>query len=174
MQTILMNLPRATYFTILVGAALWCLSVIAAPLLVSQAGSPAAFGKLLYSFFHGICHQLDGRSFHVSDEPLAVCSRCSSIYFAFLVGTFLYPLLRSVKDAHDSSRTWLIVAVSPMAFDVFAGLLGVHEVTNATRAITGATFGLLLSFVIIPAAIEAVQQLQPSLPLRARRGVGNA
>ena len=169
-----MNLPRATYFTILAGATLWCLGLIAAPVLVSYFGSLAFFSHWMYSFYHTVCHQLDGRSFHVLGEPLVVCSRCASIYFAFLVGTLLYPSLRSMKNPTIPSRGWLIAAIAPMALDVFAGLLGIHEVTNVTRTITGATFGILLPFVIIPAAIEAVQQLQRSRLLRVRKGVGNA
>jgi hypothetical protein len=60
-----------------------------------------------------------------------------------------------------------------MALDVFAGLLGIHEVTNATRTFTGAMFGLLLPFIIIPVATEAVRQLRQITLLRVRKGVGN-
>ncbi len=168
-----MNLHRTTYWTILVGAALWCSGLIAAPFLVSHVGSPAAFGQWIYSFFHTVCHQLDGRSLHVFGEPLAVCSRCASIYFAFLVGTFLYAFLRSVERPAVPSRTWLMVAVTPMVLDVLAGLLGIHEATIITRASTGTLFGVLMPFIIIPAASEAVQQLHRSSFYDVRKGVSN-
>jgi hypothetical protein len=40
-----------------------------------------------------------------------------------------------------------------------SGALGIHVVTNATRAITGAMFGLIIPFFVIPSAIEAVTHL---------------
>jgi uncharacterized protein YqgC (DUF456 family) len=46
-----------------------------------------------------------------------------------------------------------------MLLDVLAGFLGVYDVTNLTRAVTGAIFGAVLPFFIIPIATEAFSQL---------------
>jgi len=59
------------------GATLWCLAIVAAPVLQSAP---------IYLFFSQICHQLSSRSWHIHDAPLAVCIRCTSIYFGFLTG----------------------------------------------------------------------------------------
>jgi uncharacterized membrane protein len=103
------------------------------------------------------------RSFHLFGEKLAVCSRCTSIYVAFLAGTLLYPLLRRaiVPRLHDSlhPRSVLLVAMLPMLVDVVAEFLGVHSSTFLTRSITGALFGFVVSFILLPTAIEGVQQL---------------
>ena len=40
----------------------------------------------LYFFFKNVCHQDPKRSFFLSELPLAVCIRCSAIYFGSLIG----------------------------------------------------------------------------------------
>jgi len=150
---------RLTYLIIASGAAVWCSCLILAPLFVTSSSVFQPVGALLYQFFHGICHQIDGRSFHVFDQPLAVCSRCSAIYFAFLAGTILYPIVRRIGQTAFPARTVLAVSVLPILFDVFAGLLGVHEITNLTRGATGALFGGVMPFFVIPIATEAFSQL---------------
>ena len=169
-----MNVPNRTYFVILAGAIVWCSALVAAPLLVSLSGSFAATGQLLYAFFHTVCHQLDDRSFHAFGEPLAVCSRCASIYFAFLAAVMFYPLRQHISDPAISPRVLLLAATAPMALDVAGGLLGIHEVTITTRTITGGFFGLLLPFIIIPVAVKAVQELQRPFALGVRHGSSDA
>jgi uncharacterized membrane protein len=69
-----------TYAALLAGSLLWCLSILAAPV----------FGlSWVYEFFSRICHQDPARSWHIAGEPLAVCIRCASIYFAFAVSLLL-------------------------------------------------------------------------------------
>lgn len=65
---------------LLAGSTLWCLSIIVAPL----AGLPA-----VYDFFSLICHQHPERSWQLFGEPLPVCIRCASIYFAFTISLWL-------------------------------------------------------------------------------------
>jgi uncharacterized membrane protein len=69
-----------TYAALLAVTTLWCMSIIAAP----------AFGLTpAYDFFSRICHQDPSRSWRLAGEPLAVCMRCASIYFAFTVSLWL-------------------------------------------------------------------------------------
>ena len=71
---------KKTYAALLAGATLWCLSIVAAPM----------FGlSWVYVFFSRICHQDPARSWHLAGEPLAVCIRCTSIYFAFTASLWL-------------------------------------------------------------------------------------
>ena len=154
-----MNLQRLTYLVIAIGAALWCALIVLPPAIAASSGSQPDAARFLYSFFRPVCHQLDARSLTLFGEPLAVCTRCSAIYGAFLLGTLLYPLLRSVEKPVMPRRWLLIVALLPMLADVLPGMIGVHEVSTATRVTTGAIFGVVLPFVILPAAIEGVGQL---------------
>jgi uncharacterized membrane protein len=65
---------------LLTGSALWSLSIVAAPVLGLS---------WVYEFFSRICHQDPARSWHIAGEPLAVCIRCASIYFAFTTSLWL-------------------------------------------------------------------------------------
>ena len=68
-------MKNTAYSALLAGSVLWCAAIIAAPLINL---SP------VYAFFSVICHQDSARSWQISGEPLPVCIRCASIYFAFL------------------------------------------------------------------------------------------
>jgi len=159
-----MSLPARIYTVILLCTITWCAALFLAPILAGGTGVVHAAGGFLYQFFHPICHQLEERSFHIAGRQLAVCSRCSSIYLAFLAGTILLPL---VAKRVVPSRLLLALSVAPMLLDVLTGALGLHEVSNATRAVTGAMFGLVIPFFVIPAAIDAVTKTlcHPSVPL---------
>ena len=132
----------------------------------------------IYRFFHPVCHQLADRSLHIFGEPLAVCARCSSIYGAFLVGTVLYPALRTIQAPRYPSRGVLLAAAVPIVVDVISGMIGFHAVSSATRLLSGATFGLVAPFFVIPAAIEALQQIYtrvvPAPLVQPQKGQPNA
>jgi len=150
---------RTTYFVILLGAAAWCAAVLVAPVLVSAGGSLTYFGRIIYQFFHPVCHQLSERSLHILGEPLAVCTRCTSVYVAFLAGTLLYPALRTVQMPQYPPRSVLLAAAIPMVIDAIGGIVGIHAVTQVSRLLSGAAFGLVAPFFVIPAAIESLHHL---------------
>ena len=147
------------YGVVLAGALLWCGLIVAAPVLTHAGGTAAVWGSQLYTFFHPICHQLDGRSLHIAGERLGVCSRCSAIYAGFLVGLLIYPFFRPVGRPHAPSRTMLVVALVPMLIDVVLGIAGLHDATIGTRLITGAIFGLLVPYVVMPVLLGAVHEM---------------
>jgi uncharacterized membrane protein len=157
-----MNLQRLTYLVIAVGAAVWCALIVLPSAIVASSESFGNMGELVYSVFRPVCHQIDERSLMLFGEPLAVCARCSAIYFAFFVGTLLYPAVRRIDNPVMPPRWLLVVAMLPMLADVIPGMIGIHEVSILTRVITGGTFGLILPFVILPGAIEGVCQLLSS------------
>ncbi|MEK6565803.1 MAG: hypothetical protein AABZ41_03750, partial [Bacteroidota bacterium] len=59
--------PLRTYLTLLFLVALWCATLLAAPLLQSWGGPPGGF---FYEAFSKICHQMDQRSFHLAGFKL--------------------------------------------------------------------------------------------------------
>ena len=152
-----MRSERLTHAVILAGAALWCMLILAAPL--STATNAAPLGALVYAFFRPVCHQIEARSFHVCGAPLAVCARCTSIYFGFLAGTIVYPALRGALRARASGRLLLAVALAPMAAEVLAEFAGISDFSNAVRAVTGAWFGICITAVILPGAAEGAAEL---------------
>jgi uncharacterized membrane protein len=70
-----LNFPARA--ALLFGTTVWCLAIVAAPLFHLTP---------IYLFFSAICHQLPSRSWHFHGEPLAVCIRCTAIYWGFLAG----------------------------------------------------------------------------------------
>lgn len=154
-----MKSPWAIYLSIVLGAVLWCSAPVLAPLAVSAGGPSAVLGKSLYQFFHLICHQLPERSIQLAGNPIAVCARCSGIYSGFLLGVCVYPLVRPVNTPVYPGRFTIVLAALPMLLDVGAGIVGIHVVTNVTRATTGMAFGVAGAFVILPGALEAFGQM---------------
>lgn len=158
-----MLLPRITYYFALIGVLAWCGAIILAPVLAHRFGPDTAMGEILYTFFRPLCHQMESRSLHVSGEPLAVCARCSAIYFAFLGGTLLYPFLRRIEEPTIPPRMLLLVSALPMIVDAMTGMVGLHVITMESRLMTGAAFGCILPFFILPVLIEGVASL-PKTP----------
>jgi uncharacterized membrane protein len=159
-----MRFARRTYAALLLGAFLWCTLLFLPPILTAAGDAGRALSTFVFGFFHLLCHQLDDRSFHVHGVPLAVCSRCASVYLAFLAGTIAYPALRDIRHPEPAGRGLAAIAVLPMLLDLGLGMAGMREVTNASRAITGGWFGFLIPFLVIPGTIEGVALLlSPSL-----------
>ena len=172
-----MSTPRLTYMALLVGAALWCAATVLPPALISLGGERSVAAVLLYGFFSPLCHQLQERCLSLAGHPMAVCARCAAIYAGFLIGTLLYPLLRSIDRPVIPPRWFIAVAVVPMLLDAALGALGAHVVGTATRIATGAACGLLLSFVLLPAALQAACELasrRSGLSTNVQKGTSHA
>ncbi|MEW6328864.1 MAG: DUF2085 domain-containing protein [Candidatus Micrarchaeota archaeon] len=144
---------------------IWDGLVLLAPYLMS-AGNRDAAGAL-YAFFSPTCHQIPERSLFVFGYKMAVCARCAGIYFAMLVGLFVYPIFKRVDDAETPNFWYLLLAVVPIGIDggtqiladyapllagwgiALPGFLLRHS-TNEIRVITGALVGLVMPFYILP------------------------
>ena len=144
------------YAIALTATVLWCAMLVAAPYLVHVGGPWTAAGEIIYRTFHLICHQIDTRCLHIFGLPMAACSRCSSIYVAFLAGLMLYPFVRPLSSPCSPSRATLILAVAPMLVDVALAAVGVHESSTISRLLTGTLFGVMLPFVVMPVFLGAV------------------
>jgi uncharacterized membrane protein len=143
------------FFTVLVS--LWCIGILAAPLLKHAGWTQSA--DILYSFFSRVCHQDDARSFHVEGEKIGVCMRCSAIYFGFFLGLIALPLSRALKRKNVPALRFFLFAVLPMVVDAVLNATGIHASTPMTRVITGALFGMSMPWFVVPIFIEACLQL---------------
>jgi uncharacterized membrane protein len=153
-----MKHARFTYSMILLGGTVWCAAIVLAPVLASSSGILKEAGKVLYVFFSPICHQLSARSFSINGMQFGVCSRCSAIYFGFLIGTLIYPFVQSIGRPEIPSRWLLILSCIPMIVDAFPFRFGMYEATLTTRTISGSIVGFALAFFIVPAAIQGVAE----------------
>jgi uncharacterized membrane protein len=152
-----MNQSAKIYSVIMVLVVLWCMGIIAAPLL-KYAGSQNC-ADAVYSFYSRICHQDDARSFHIFGEKFCVCIRCTAIYSGFLAGLLLMPLFGSLKPPSDKKAKIFFIVLFPMLADVILNFSGIHTSTTLTRVSTGVIFGGAMPFYIVPIFIEAWSQL---------------
>ncbi len=151
-----MNLPRKIWIVVSLFAVLWCVSIVAAPVLRTQGVS---FSPALYSLFSEVCHQFPDRSFHIAGEPLGVCVRCSALYFGVLVSLLAATFFARLQFTKYPPAWILLATAAPMVLDAFLNLAGLHESTVWTRSLTGAAMGLVVPFFLMPPLIEAVHQL---------------
>lgn len=170
-----MRITRGTYVAVLSGALAWCSLFLLAPLSCAASGDAGGVGGAIYRALHLVCHQIPERSLHLLGWPLAVCVRCSAIYVGFLAGVLLYPLLRNIDRPALPGRALLLAAALPLLVDGLDIGFFFYDVTNTTRALTGAPFGLVLPFIIVPAAQEAaLELLAGASPLPHKKGLSDA
>lgn len=149
---------KVIYSVILGIGLLWCGGIITAPLLADSNGVTGKISETLYSFYSKSCHQLDERSFHIHEHKFGVCSRCTSIYFAFLFGTIIYPFVRRLSNIELPSIWLLFIPAGLLLIDVGLDIADVFKNTFITREITGAIIGSVLPFFIIPGTIRVFHE----------------
>jgi len=164
-----MERTRRWYGILLSLVALWCLSIVGAP-LARIAGAPAIVPDFLYAMFSRVCHQFPDRTFHLAGEPFGVCIRCSAIYFGFFATLVAYPFLRGISETSVPSRWVLIAGLAPMALDVVLNFFGLHASSVLTRVVSGSLAGVILPFFVVPPLLEALNKfLVSGEPLDARQ-----
>ena len=136
-----------TYFLILIFVLIWCLLILTAPFLASQQLKlQSAF---IYLFFSKICHQQPDRSFFIWGKQFAVCVRCSGLYFGFLIGTLLFPLVRSFKNFNQHRRYLFFIAVIPITIDLLLTIFRIWQNTFFSRFGTGLFLGTVVALFVI-------------------------
>ena len=126
--------------------------IVGAPLL--KAAGFWALAEGIYKGFDLVCHQIDGRSFHVAGEPFAVCARCFGLYAGALAGVAAYPLVRSLVRRDFPARAWLLASAVPTTVDFALGFFGVWENTHASRFLTALPLGVALAFCAVPGLVD--------------------
>src|SRR5437867_3041453 len=127
------------YLALLASSTLWCLSILAAPLFGLSG---------VYDFFSRICHQDPSRSWYLAGEPLAVCIRCASIYFAFTVSLW-FGLKANVR--------WLRISLLLMLCEfVFARLI-------LDAALLRSICGVLVGLSAAPFVRLAVEEIRDAV-----------
>ena len=127
-------------------------AIVIAP--VAEAHGYSSIALLIYTTFGKFCHQIAERSFYIDGHPLAVCARCTGIYFGFAAGVLFYPLVRSLNRVDAPGRKWLLLALVPTAIDFSLGFFGVLENTQWSRFVTGALLGGVTAFYVVPGIVD--------------------
>jgi uncharacterized membrane protein len=135
------------------------LLIFAAPALWYSGGVFAKISSFIYFAFSTTCHQLDSRSFHIFGYKLGVCSRCTSLYIAFLLGTIVYPFFRKINDVKLPSIWYLLIATGLLLADSSLEIFNFQDNTFLTRTVTGFILGFVLPFYLIPGFVNFVQEV---------------
>jgi uncharacterized membrane protein len=102
------------------------------------------------------CHQLPERSFFLFGHKLAVCSRCTGIYFGALISTLVYPLPLKVDNIKTPGKWLLICSLIPLGLDGGIQMITSYESNNLLRFVTGVIFGSVLPLYLLPVYNEIV------------------
>ncbi len=132
--------------------ALWVGAIFLAPIAKSYHYNVLA--DSIYSFFGYLCHQISIRSFHIDDEPFAVCARCFGIYFGLFLGAIIYPFIFPFRNTEPLPRIWLFISLAPTTIDFALGFFGIWANTHFSRLVTALIFGVTCMFYIIPALVD--------------------
>lgn len=151
-QTASLRRPLYGWLLVTIGALTVVSLIVSAPLFAANGHITTA--ENIYHSFRFLCHQLPERSFFISGHKLAVCSRCTGLYFGATLTLLLYPLLKSFRVSHAPHRKWLIAAAIPLAIDFMLTFLGIWENTHTTRFVTGFILGSVVVFYVMPGVIE--------------------
>ncbi len=147
---------RKSYLLLLVFALVYDALFTCPPILMHFGIS----ADIIYRFFSPVCDQLSSRSFHLFGYKLAVCSRCASIYYGGTLGIIGYPFFRTLRNAQIPSPFYLAIPFLAMVADFSVNYLGIGHNTFVSRAITGALFGISLSFFLVPVWISLLRDLK--------------
>jgi uncharacterized membrane protein len=150
-MTCTMARNRRIHFVLMILAAMWCAGFLAAP-IVDQLGGNAWF---LRRFYGTVCHQIEARSFGIAGFPLAVCVRCSAIYFGFLAGVGLSSLAKTPLHV-PWGRNGVLLAGTIVVADVGFDILGVIPNSTVSRYISGGALGVALALLVAPLLSEAI------------------
>ena len=146
--------PKTNYLIFLTAIFLWCALIIVAPWLASN--EHAFSSGLIYLFFSKICHQIPERSFFIFGKQLAVCSRCTGLYFGFLLGAILYATLFKLNRVWIPSRELIILPLILISIDISIRVLHVAENTFASRFSTGIILGASTALFMAPGILSFV------------------
>jgi uncharacterized membrane protein len=144
--------PLLVWSVVMAVALAWVGLILAAPL--AQAHGHASFALIVYKAFSYLCHQIPERSFHIEGHAFAVCARCTGLYAGFALGGLVYPLARSLRQLETPRRVWLVASALPMLIDWSLGFFGVWENTHLSRFVTGALFGAVCVFYVVPGLVD--------------------
>ncbi|MFC2168988.1 DUF2085 domain-containing protein [Acidobacteriota bacterium] len=139
------------YFLTLVGIFFWLGAIFLAPYLKSQS---SALNNFIYAMFSAVCHQNPARSFFAFGYPFSVCSRCFGIYFGFLAGTFLFPLLKSFRNVSLPKVNIFFLFSMPILVDAAGNLFSIWVTFGWLRFLFGFIWGFILPFYLITGLID--------------------
>jgi uncharacterized membrane protein len=107
-----------------------------------------------------ICHQIPERSFFWGAYQFPVCARCTGLYASGALGLAGWVAVKALRRwrpiaiAPAAALRWTVIAAVPTAVSVAAGLLGVWDGTNITRAALAIPLGVTAGAIVAAVATK--------------------
>lgn len=118
----------------------------------------------IFVFYRLFCGQVPSHSFFIAGYQMCLCSRCLAIYSSLLLAGLTLAMFRySRRRLFIRPISWKLWALgmAPMALDGGTQLFGWHESNLFLRLLTGAIFGLMTAWFVLP----QIEESSPGDPL---------
>jgi uncharacterized membrane protein len=130
------------------------------PLLTKFVPASAPLERAANVWFDLHCQRDPARTLSLVGVPLAVCARCSGIYFGFGAGA----LLRLPWLTPRALRLWVLAAAAFMLLDVALEARGLHAPWPARRVLTGVLLAYPVGVGLGAAALGAPAKTSTQSP----------
>lgn len=142
-----MVLDIKKYIPTVVIAIIW-VNLIIDPALFAH--TPAEWiSRFSVSFFSSLCHQQWDRLIFIGDLPLAVCARCTGIYFGFAATLLIIPFLPvNYRVYHKWMLTVFVISLCLNLIESVLDLLIGYNFA-LLRVILGFSFGIISAFMFM-------------------------
>jgi uncharacterized membrane protein len=107
---------------------------------VAEEYSLFTISNFFYGFLSGICHQYPTRCLWILNRPMALCSRCFSVYASLTICLLCLPLIRGRKFIVLSTLLFI-----PLVVDGLLQFGGIAASDHFRRGLTGVLFGAAAS-----------------------------
>lgn len=104
----------------------------------------------VFELYRYVCGQTPSHSFFVAGYQVCLCSRCLAIYSSLLVCGLLLAMFRHSANIRAIGWKWWLLGMVPMALDGGTQAFGWHESNVYLRLLTGAIFGIMTAWFVLP------------------------
>lgn len=104
----------------------------------------------IFEFYRYVCGQTPSHSFFVAGYQVCLCSRCLAIYSSLLICGLLLAMFRHSATIRAIGWKWWLLGMVPMALDGGTQAFGWHESNVYLRLLTGAIFGIMTAWFVLP------------------------
>ncbi len=116
----------------------------------------------IYSCGDRLCHQIAERSLFINGNQMPFCSRCTAIWFGFMIGLGI--MLLYTIELDEKFLVLILLGIIPLAVDGIGQQLLLWESTNTIRVATGLLTGTVCGITVgvIIDEVKAIRTVKPS------------
>lgn len=140
-----------------------------------------ALGKL-DAIGYAVCHRIDARSFHIGDQQLPLCARCTGEFFSAGTALIFMGLVSGKRNklpsrgiiaililfflafGIDGSNSYLYLLKQTAPSGALAAIPNLYVPNNTLRLFTGSGMGIALAAVLFPVLNQTLWREQDDRP----------